>query len=70
MKKSTRLTCYGVGCNGRFEYVGDRQAETALYRCEACGKELQRSGVKQLAAQDDGPISQLATLLLEGRAES
>ncbi|QIO22402.1 hypothetical protein [Haloarcula sp. JP-L23] len=57
------LTCYRSACHGEFAPTG--AGDDALYRCELCGAELEQTGVERLA-EDDGPVGQLAQVLLEG----
>lgn len=60
---AANLSCYRVDCHGEFEPCG--AGDDSLYRCSECGSELQQSGVEELA-EDDGPVGQLAQVLLEG----
>jgi hypothetical protein len=64
MSPEANLTCFKVGCHGEFAYVGNEGGDT-LYECRDCGTELREQGVRELAEMD-GPVSQLARLLLEG----
>ncbi len=59
------LTCYRVDCRGEFRYCGDESGDL-LYECRECGASLCETGVRQLAT-DDGPVGQLASLLLKER---
>lgn len=58
------LTCYKFACSGEFQYHGGDDGET-LYECRECGAELREQGVRELADMD-GPMSELAELLLNG----
>lgn len=59
------LDCYFSGCTGTLEYCGDDGDDSALYRCRECGDEYPQEEIKHWAEQD-GPISELAKVLLEG----
>jgi DNA-directed RNA polymerase subunit RPC12/RpoP len=65
MSPDANLTCYRATCGGEFEHVGEDGTDT-LYRCRECGSELSQSAVEQLADADDGPVADLASVLLAG----
>jgi len=60
---TANLSCYRVNCHGEFERCD--ASDDRLYECDECGSELKQAGVEELA-QDDGPVGQLAQVLLEG----
>jgi hypothetical protein len=65
MSSDANLTCYRATCGGEFEYVAEDGSDT-LYRCRECDSTLSQSAVEQLADADDGPVADLAAVLLGG----
>jgi len=64
MTPDANLTCPRVACHGELEYLGDDGC-AALYQCEECSETLNQRGIEELA-DDDGPLGELASVLLEG----
>ena len=59
------LDCYFNDCTGTLEYLGDDADDPALYRCRECDDEFPQEEIEYWADQD-GPVSKLAKVLLEG----
>ena len=63
------LDCYHGDCRGTLEYRGDNPDDPALYRCRDCGDEFIQEDIEHWAEQD-GAVSKLAKVLLEGYHDS
>lgn len=63
----TELRCWGIGCYGTLEWHGDDEGEILL-SCTNCDNQIEQPFIEDLAA-DDGPLAELATVLLEKRYE-